>query len=157
MNWSDYPKEMQRKAEMSQRMIDLADRGRAVTYGMKRAVVARLLRAWDAAPALRFGQLILAACERDSLFAVEDERLVALAEAMTVVPEVETLTDSEKAIAVMLDAWKRWPGVALPRTAACGALVGVTLVLEEHGLTIGDDTTEEGDVLLARARKAGVL
>ena len=70
---------------------------------------------------------------------------------------IETLTPSEKALAKMLDAWKQWPGVAFPRTPMCDALVGVTLLLEAHGLTIGDDTTEAGDVLLARAKKAGVL
>lgn len=146
---------------MSKGMTALAARGRAVTYGMKRAVLGRLLRAWDAAPALRLGQLLVAACERQtpplSLFAVEDERLASMVEAMAVVPEVETLTPSEEALVRMLDAWQRWPGVALPRTPACEALSAMCLLFEEHGLAVGDDTTEAGDALLARARKAGVL
>lgn len=160
MNWSDYPKEMQRKTEMSKRMADLAARGRAVTYGMKRAVMSRLLRAWDAAPALRLGQFLVCVCEqhaeRVDLFHVEDERLAALAEAKAVVPEAETLTPSEKALAKMLDAAIEWNGADVGTAPI--PLLDIVLSLRGMGLlTTQGEATSEGADLLARARKAGVL
>lgn len=65
---------------------------RAITSEQKRAVVERLLAAWEHAPTLRLGQLVTAACESMTpvphpVFAVEDYRLVA---------EVERLTESHR-------------------------------------------------------------
>lgn len=146
---------------MSKGMTDLAARGRAVTYDMKRAVMSRLLRAWDAAPALRLGQFLVCVCEQQAervdLFHVEDERLAALAEAKAVVPEAETLTPSEATLAKMLDAWKRWPGCSDPTTAEDEAMIRFWDLLCSVGLAAGSEPSAAGAVLLARAEKAGVL
>lgn len=54
-------------------------KGRAATPEAKREIVERLLAAWEKAPQLRLGQLIVAATQGRRLFHVEDE---ALAEAL---------------------------------------------------------------------------
>jgi len=67
-------------------------RGRAKTPEHKRAVIERLYAAWIALPDLRLGQLIECACDkRPDLFYVEDEDLVADAEAF--VAECAARTD----------------------------------------------------------------
>lgn len=154
---------------MSTRMTALAARGRAVTYDAKRAVLSRLLRAWDAAPALRLGQLLLAACERVKppapLFAVEDERLADMVEAMAVVPEGAPLTPSEVALAKVLAALDSYPE---PARLADGRVAGYTREIGAMwavACAVGEDRwdrsswslTDEGRALLERARKAGVL
>lgn len=144
---------------MSKRMTDLAARGRAVTYEAKRAIMARLLRAWDAAPALRLGQLLVTACERHDpplpLFAAEDERLANMVEAMTVVPEAETLTPSEKTLAKMLAAWDELPNDSVSFGSVIFA-IGHALHESKY---VDDDAELTADArdLIARARKAGVL
>ncbi len=58
---------------------DLAANGRAVTPEAKRAVIERILAAWEKVPARRLGQLLMRAGEMEDplmpLRFVEDERL----------------------------------------------------------------------------------
>jgi hypothetical protein len=73
------------------------------------------------------------------------------------------LTDSERTLAVMLDAWNRWE--CPPRTTDDPEWARAKLLrvfgsgLESLGLVklFGDDMTAAGRDLLDRARKAGVL
>lgn len=67
--------------------MNIDDQARTTTPEAKRAVVERIFRAWLAAPHLRFGQLLVAACEYRvdpvELLHVEDEVLVAMVEEMS--------------------------------------------------------------------------
>lgn len=59
--------------------------GRALTPEQKRAIIERVLAAWEASPQLRLGQLIVNTLGRNpahpvSLFFVEDEALAELME-----------------------------------------------------------------------------
>ena len=72
---------------------------RAITSEQKRAVVERLLAAWEHAPTLRLGQLVTAACERalspkSDLFGVEDETLVAQLEAFVIDHDMVTAPEN---------------------------------------------------------------
>ena len=136
--------------------------GRALTPEAKRAVVERILRAWLAKPDLRLGQMIEAARDRyaplTDLFHLEDEALAEAVEHLSP-PPAHDLTDSEVALARMLDAWEAWPG-----RIAEGRDTGPTLVMVElhealyrHGLISPGALTEDGAALRDRARKAGVL
>lgn len=85
-------------------------KGRAITPEAKRAVVERLLRAWLAAPHLRLGQLLIAACEHRARpvdpFHVEDESLAALVEELSP-PAPHDLTPSAVALAKVIGALDR--------------------------------------------------
>jgi hypothetical protein len=56
--------------------------GRALTPEQKRAVIERILHAWEQAPALRLGQLVVNAADRAGrdVFYVEDEALADMCE-----------------------------------------------------------------------------
>lgn len=62
-----------------------------------------------------------------------------------------TLTPSEVALAKVLVAWESWTGLAE------GPWKSVVHVLLNAGLTTGASLTAQGQELLDRARKAGVL
>ena len=136
--------------------------GRALTPEAKRAVVERILRAWLAKPDLRLGQLLYHALiqfdPRCEVRAAEDETLTAAVE-LFAGPAPHDLTPSEVALARMLDAWEAWPGrIAEGRdTGPTLAMVELHEVLYRHGLISPGALTEDGDALLDRARKAGVL
>lgn len=131
---------------------------RATTPEAKRAIIGRLLRSWLAAPDLRLGQLLIAACEHRvrsvDPFHVEDEPLATFAEEMAK-PAPHDLTPSQIALAKMLDAWEKWPGE--DRDKASEILCLLCGVLTDEGLWVGGGPSAAGRELLDRARKAGVL
>jgi hypothetical protein len=61
--------------------------GRAITDEQKRAVVERLLAAWQRRPELRLGQLLVAGTPGYDVFYVEDADLVRSAERLAGVEE----------------------------------------------------------------------
>lgn len=72
------------------------------------------------------------------------------------------LTDGEKTLAVMLDAWVRWGGLPADVADPAGlVVVGVGNVLADAGYLRAElldvDLTDAGRDLIDRARKAGVL
>lgn len=75
--------------------MNIDDQVQTTTPEAKRTVIERIFRAWLAAPHLRFGQLLVAACEYrvDPVepFYVEDEVLVAMVEEMSP-PDPDDLT-----------------------------------------------------------------
>lgn len=132
---------------------------RATTPESKRAVVERILRAWLAAPDLRFGQLLVAACEHRAEpvdpFHVEDEPLANLAEEMSP-PSPHDLTPSEVAIARTLRAIDEWPNAEDDRVA--DILIDICEPLHRDGwLTDAGGISPMAAALLDRAGKAGVL
>lgn len=137
----------------------LLARGRGATSEAKRAILARLLRAWEAAPALRLGQFLEVARARGGyipLFYVEDEQLVAAVEAFAP-PAPHDLTSPEVALAKMLAAWGEWVDDGSVVDATRPALCGITTVLRRCGLAADTSLTDAGRALLDRARKAGLL
>lgn len=73
------------------------------------------------------------------------------------------LTDSERTLAVMLDAWDRWSGFPDRAADTRAVLYAVGRLFGSFGLVSSDedddrvDLTPKGRDLLDRARKAGVL
>lgn len=139
--------------------MSIDDQVRVMTPEAKRAVVERIFRAWLAAPHLRFGQLLIAACEHRvqsvDPFHVEDEVLVAMVEEMSP-PDPHGLTSSEVAIVRILHAIDEWPNVEDDRVA--DTLIDVCEPLHrDWWLTDAGGISPMAAALLGRAKKAGIL